>query len=189
MVHLWINTRHHDMIKLCLLLLHTFRNSNQKAGNSLRVNSVVKGRELSTNQQLSFGSVSKIWDVVIGVTPVTLGSVVGNSQVIKSRKENQEPYDDYRDGAVYMLETKKNRGDFKNLLLHMSDPLFIHYFVPSPSKKPSKTGTLLCNEMLQEAGESIVHSAGFNILVSGSPASMTHTSSEGEGSAGGTQTS
>lgn len=52
-----------------------------------------------------FWSVAKIWDVVIGVTPVTLGGIVGDSQMVKSRQENEQPYDDDRNGAVWMLQT------------------------------------------------------------------------------------
>lgn len=50
------------------------------------------------------GSVAKVWDVVIGVTTVALGGIVGDSQMVKSRKENEEPYDDDRNGAVWMLK-------------------------------------------------------------------------------------
>lgn len=55
---------------------------------------------------VEFVSVAKIWDVVIRVTPVTLGGIVGDSQMIKSRKENKYPYDDDRNGAVWMLKIK-----------------------------------------------------------------------------------
>lgn len=50
-----------------------------------------------------FNSVTEIWDVLEGVTPVTLGSVVGDSQMVKSRQENEQPYNDDRNGAVWML--------------------------------------------------------------------------------------
>lgn len=50
-----------------------------------------------------FGSVTKIWDVIIGVTPVTFGGVVGDSQMVKPRKENKEANDDDRNGAIWML--------------------------------------------------------------------------------------
>lgn len=52
-----------------------------------------------------FGSVAKVWDVIIGVTPVTLCSIVGDSQMVKSRKKNEYPYDDDGNSAVGMLKT------------------------------------------------------------------------------------
>lgn len=48
-------------------------------------------------------SVTKIWDVVIGVTPVTLGGVVGDSQVVESGQEHQQPYYDDGNGTVRVL--------------------------------------------------------------------------------------
>lgn len=62
----------------------------------------------STNQLLTFGSVTKIWDIFIGVTTVTLSSEVGDSQMVKSRKENKQSYDDDRDSAVRMLKHKND---------------------------------------------------------------------------------
>lgn len=51
-------------------------------------------------------SVAKIRDVVVGVASVTLGSVVSDPQVVKSWQENQQAYDDDRNGAVGMLRTE-----------------------------------------------------------------------------------
>lgn len=56
-----------------------------------------------------FGSVAKVWDVIIGVTPVTLCSIVGDSQMVKSRKKNEYPYDDDRNSAVGMLKTSRKK--------------------------------------------------------------------------------
>ena len=86
-----------------LLHIHSETQSKQQ-GNSLRTHIV-------TNRQQSFGLVAKIWDVVVGVTPVTLGGVVRNSQMVKSRKENEEPYDDDGNGAVRMLKATNRNSD------------------------------------------------------------------------------
>lgn len=58
---------------------------------------------ISVPLEIRFGSVAEIWDVIVGVTPVTPGRVVGDSQVVKSREEEEPPYDDDGDGAVRML--------------------------------------------------------------------------------------
>lgn len=50
---------------------------------------MAKEGDSPANLQLLSDSVTKIWDVVVGVTPVTLGGVVGDSQMVKSRKENK----------------------------------------------------------------------------------------------------
>lgn len=56
------------------------------------------------SQQLWLQSVTKIWDVIIGVTSVSLGGIVGDSQVVKSRKENKKANDDDGDGAIWVLK-------------------------------------------------------------------------------------
>lgn len=48
-------------------------------------------------------SVIKVWDVVVGVSTVTLRGVVGNAQVVESWEEDQDSYDEDRDGAVTVL--------------------------------------------------------------------------------------
>lgn len=40
---------------------------------------------------------------------MTFGGIASDSQMVKSRKENKYPYDDDRNGAVWMLKTKKKR--------------------------------------------------------------------------------
>lgn len=52
------------------------------------------------------GSVAKVRDVIVGVTAVTLGGVVGDPEVVKAGQEDQEAYDDDRDGAVGILGAK-----------------------------------------------------------------------------------
>lgn len=63
-----------------------------------------KRRGFSANPPPPLGSVAKIWDVVVGVTPVPLGGVVGDSQMVKSGEEHEQPYDDDGNGAVWMLD-------------------------------------------------------------------------------------
>lgn len=57
----------------------------------------------NTRNSSPTASVTKVWDVVIGVTPVSLGGVVSDSQMVKSRQENQQPYYDDGNGAVRVL--------------------------------------------------------------------------------------
>lgn len=48
-------------------------------------------------------SVIKVWDVIVGVTAVTFGSIVGDAQVVKSREENKDSDDQNGDGAIAVL--------------------------------------------------------------------------------------
>lgn len=51
----------------------------------------------------SFGRiflVIKIWDVIVGITPVAFGSKICNAQMIEARKENQDPNNQDRDSSV-----------------------------------------------------------------------------------------
>lgn len=112
------------MIKFCridyILYIQKLKvNSRQQSQNT----QFGKRKGFSVSQRLSFGSVAKIWDVVVGVTPVTLGGIVGDSQMVKSRKENEQPNDDDRNGAVWMLKTKKGRAE-KYLGLHVDISLY-----------------------------------------------------------------
>lgn len=52
-------------------------------------------------------SVPEIRNVVIGVTPMALGGVVRDSQVVESGQEDEQPDDDDGDGAVWVLQDKK----------------------------------------------------------------------------------
>lgn len=68
--------------------------------------SKIVSREQSVSEEPGsplFFSVTKIWDVVIGVTSVTPGGVVGDSQMVEPGKENQHPYYDDGNGAVRVL--------------------------------------------------------------------------------------
>lgn len=66
-------------------------------------------------QQLEFGSVAKVWDVIIGVTAVTLRSIVGDSQMVKSRKKNKYSDDDDGNGAVGMLKKQNKKGESEGI--------------------------------------------------------------------------
>lgn len=60
----------------------------------------------------SFGRiflVIKIWDVIVGITPVAFGSKICNAQMIEARKENQDPNNQDRDSSVCFLEKKRTR--------------------------------------------------------------------------------
>ena len=55
------------------------------------------------------GSVVKIRDVIIGVTSVTLGGVVRDSQVIEPRQEDENSDYQNRDRAVRVLEVEEEK--------------------------------------------------------------------------------
>lgn len=44
--------------------------------------------------------VIKVWNVIIGVTPVAFGSIVGDAQVVKSWQEHQNADDEDRNSSV-----------------------------------------------------------------------------------------
>lgn len=44
--------------------------------------------------------VIEVWNVIIGVTPVAFGCIVGNAQVVKTRQEHQDANDKDGDGPV-----------------------------------------------------------------------------------------
>jgi hypothetical protein len=44
--------------------------------------------------------VIKVWNVIIGVTPVAFGCIVGDAQVVKSWQEHQDANDQDRNGPV-----------------------------------------------------------------------------------------
>lgn len=50
-------------------------------------------------------SVTEIGDVVVGVTPVALGGVVGDSQMVEAGQEDEQADNDDGDGAVRVLQT------------------------------------------------------------------------------------
>ncbi len=57
-------------------------------------------------------SVVKVRDVIVGVTAVTLGGVIGDAQVVKPRKKDQDSNNQDWDGAIAVLrgtERQKRR--------------------------------------------------------------------------------
>lgn len=67
-------------------------------------------KDLKRRQSENTGTISsvpKVWDVIVRVTPVTLGGVVGDSQMVEPGQEHQEPYDDDGNGAVRVLRTTR----------------------------------------------------------------------------------
>lgn len=44
--------------------------------------------------------VIKVWDVIIGVTPVAFGCIVGDAQMVKSWQEHQDANDEDRNSSV-----------------------------------------------------------------------------------------
>lgn len=54
------------------------------------------------------GSVIKIWNIVVGITAVTLGGIVGDPQVIKAREKNEHADDEHRDCPVWILWEEKH---------------------------------------------------------------------------------
>lgn len=48
-------------------------------------------------------SVIKVRDVIVGITAVTLGGVIGDAQVVKTRKKDQDSNNQDRDGAITVL--------------------------------------------------------------------------------------
>lgn len=48
-------------------------------------------------------SVIKVRDVIVGITAVTLGGVIGDAQVVKPRKKDQDSNNQDRDGAITVL--------------------------------------------------------------------------------------
>lgn len=66
----------------------------------------VRSATFDSESKQMLGSVAKVRDVIVGVTAVTLGGVVGDPEVVKAGQEDQEAYDDDRDGAVGILGAK-----------------------------------------------------------------------------------
>ena len=116
--------------------------------------SVTNGGRFSTNERPPFGSVPEIRDVVVGVTAVTFGGVVGDSQMVKSREEDEQPDDDDRNGAVRMLKTKRKRRRFLQVCVCVCvcDSLFSHYSVLSlcVQQRHETLRSPHGNEMLEE---------------------------------------
>lgn len=54
----------------------------------------------SSLQLLRWLLVIEVWNVIIGVSPVAFGSIVGNAQVVKARQEHQDANDQHRYGTV-----------------------------------------------------------------------------------------
>lgn len=48
-------------------------------------------------------SVIKVRDVIVGVTAITLGGVIGDAQVVKPRKKDQDSNNQHWDGAIVVL--------------------------------------------------------------------------------------
>lgn len=69
----------------------------------------VRSATFDSESNQSLGSVAEVRDVIVGVTAVTLGGVVGDPEVVKAGQEDQEAYDDDRDGAVGILGAKQNK--------------------------------------------------------------------------------
>ena len=61
---------------------------------------------------LTLLSIPKVRDVVVGVTTVALGRVVGDPQVVEPGQEHQHPYDEDRNGTVRMLKRGGGRLGF-----------------------------------------------------------------------------
>lgn len=49
-------------------------------------------------------SVIKVWDVIVRITTVTLGSIISNPQMIESGKEDQDADDENWNRAIWVLE-------------------------------------------------------------------------------------
>lgn len=47
--------------------------------------------------------VIKVWNVIIGVTPVAFGCIVGDAQMVKSWQEHQNANDEDRNSSVCPL--------------------------------------------------------------------------------------
>lgn len=54
-------------------------------------------------------SVIKVRDVIVGVTAVTLGGVIGDAQVVKPRKKDQDSNNQDWDGAITVLWVTERR--------------------------------------------------------------------------------
>lgn len=52
-------------------------------------------------------SVIKVGNVVIGVSGMALGCIVGDAQVVKARQEDQDPDDEDGHGSIRVLEKTK----------------------------------------------------------------------------------
>jgi len=103
---LWLAGGHNVFATFCYI---QFGKTQSETADSLRVYRVwERERErLSTDPC----SVAEVGDVVVGVSAVALRGVVGDSQMVKPGKEDEQPDDDDGDGTVRVLRGhKKQRG-------------------------------------------------------------------------------
>lgn len=54
-------------------------------------------------------SVIKVRDVIVGITAVTLGGVIGDAQVVKARKKDQDSYNQDWEGAIAVLRVTERQ--------------------------------------------------------------------------------
>lgn len=70
-------------------------------------------------------SVSKVWDVVVGVSSATLRGVAGDPQMVKPRKKDENANDDEGNGTVGMLRTQHRSTVFLPVSQRSPQPLLL----------------------------------------------------------------
>ena len=81
----WVDTSLHSRMTIVLYVTNIQKSKREQQA----ALGHMKCQREETAWQREVVSVTEIWDVIVGVPPVTLGSVVGYPQMVKSRKENK----------------------------------------------------------------------------------------------------
>lgn len=91
--------------------------------------------------------VIKVWDVIVRITTVTLGSIISNPQMIESRKKDQYADDENWNRAIWVLQ--QNHTLLSNILTDIYNPevLFTHRNINvSCQKKGSNNNQYRANQ-------------------------------------------